>query len=374
MRKIDLDNFQKPYENSSVESFDNRFYSAIGADIPSAEKLANEILNDLDTNTFGINWWTNLPVQERILIGDYLYQCATSIETNIVEAKLHLLEWIDSNEKNSEYTSALLTNKTFPQSPIEELYRKLEELHVCGFFRAIGSSLDCVGALIIGILALPLRKQKSLRKSDIKMAEEALSDISDSGGMKTELQLEFRDFFSQAKLSVGPTDWLEWSDQNRNMYVHRGRRIIQSTVTPRKPILYDARGQEILRFKSTMHLAKYPDRSDAEAFIKGADVNLSENAEDTLKGVFKSCRNLIEILTEKLLSIWQVRRNDPSILEQPEKHWDSKIKSCNFNGYDKNILNKKKDVAFVSPILSKRMLSAAALDHQRILWSNSRWI
>ena len=49
----------------------------------------------------------------------------------------------------------------------DELPRKLEDMHICGFFRAIGSSLDCLGAAIIGVLALP----NNLRKADIGDAE-----------------------------------------------------------------------------------------------------------------------------------------------------------------------------------------------------------
>lgn len=89
MRREDLRHFEEPYVESRVE-VDRRFHASIGADVPSASVQVREILNDLEYVTHGIRWW-DLPDEERILISDYLYQCAFAIETNLVEAKLHIL-------------------------------------------------------------------------------------------------------------------------------------------------------------------------------------------------------------------------------------------------------------------------------------------
>lgn len=182
MRKEDIDKLSKPY-NSDKKKFDRRFNSAIEADVPSAEKLVEEIFGDFDSSSYGIRWWNSLPTQERILIGDYLYQCANGIETNLAEAKLHYLEWCDAKEKSDErIVNAIFRDSTgnlkvkMPpsQTPLDDLSRKLESLHICGFFRAIGSTLDCLGASIIAVLALPV----SLRRSDIAKAEKALLKLA----------------------------------------------------------------------------------------------------------------------------------------------------------------------------------------------------
>ncbi len=71
MRQQEIELLEKPYDktlSNEVNFFDN----AIGASLRSANRLAKEILNDLDTTTFGVGWWSNLPTQERILIGDPL--------------------------------------------------------------------------------------------------------------------------------------------------------------------------------------------------------------------------------------------------------------------------------------------------------------
>ena len=101
MRQEEIDILKVPYAQEKNQ-IDRRFHSSIGADIPSAAKLVNEIFHDFDATFFGVSWWTSLPTEERILISDYLYQCANSIEVNLAEAKLHYMEWLDARNQANE--------------------------------------------------------------------------------------------------------------------------------------------------------------------------------------------------------------------------------------------------------------------------------
>src|SRR5215211_6848539 len=100
MRREDTMKLNEPYTDLRDE-LDRRFEASIEADVPSAGKLFLEIFHDLDTKSFGISWWGSVPVEERILISDYLYQCAEGVEKNLAEAKLHYLEWFDAREKQN---------------------------------------------------------------------------------------------------------------------------------------------------------------------------------------------------------------------------------------------------------------------------------
>jgi hypothetical protein len=218
-------------------------------------------------------------------------------------------------------------------------------------------------------LALPI----SLRRSDIGKAESSLSKIVSKGDSGSALQIVFRDFFDGVKKSCGVEDWLEWSDQYRNMYVHRGRRTIHNQINARQTNLLASRGLSFIETESITQLAKYPDRSDVEAFIKSKNINLSEDAPTTLCGVFRSCKELNEKICERLVEIWQQRRTDPSLIEQPIKQWDNKIRPCNFDGYQPNSKPLNAKQIRVNPILARRMQASAVLDHQRNLWNNSDW-
>jgi len=376
MRQEDINKLNEPYTNSRVE-IGRRFHSSIGADIPSAGALVKEIFGDLDTQSFGIYWWASVNVEERILISDYLYQCAESIETNLVEAKLHYLEWLHARERHNERIADVISRTPYGEiqgqmppskAPIDDLPNKLEGMHVCGFFRAIGSSLDCLGGAIINVLGL----SSPLRWNDIGAAGSALKKLTALGTQGSQVQLDFRDFYETVKKSSGPEDWLEWTTQYRNMFVHRGRRIISNQLIPREVRLYDSAGQVIPRMTSTMHLAKYPDKSDMEAWIR-KDVVLNEDADITLRGIFKSCRDFEESICERLVSIWLERRKTPSLIEQPSSQWNKEPKACKFAGYKPEAEPLRADEIVCNPTLHHRMLAAAVDDAHRSLWANSKW-
>lgn len=377
MRREEMEILSQPYTHPKGEGRDTRFQVSIGADIPSANQLATEIFNDLSTQSFGISWWASVPVHERILISDYLYQCVSSIETNLAEAKLHYWGFLYSRENENRrlaegrYTDSNGNpNWKMPTSetPMDDLYKRLEGLHTCGFFQAIGSSLDCLGGAIIGVLAL----NAPLRWNDLTAAEKALGNIKNPKNPGEQLQADFLQFFRQVKASCGPTDWLEWATQYRNMYIHRGRRTVFSNVAAKDSGIVDSRGNIIPRITSTLHLADYPDKSDMEAMILGPGF-LDEDAEITLAGIFKSCRDLGEVICERLISIWSDRRATPSLLEQPVSQWRKDSKDCAFNGYDSTAQPPGFDVFMSHPSLLRRAYAASADDAHHQLWDNTKW-
>jgi hypothetical protein len=377
MRKQELNKLNEPY-TAPKDHIDRRFESAIGAVIPSASKLAIEILGDLDEQSFGISWWPSVPVEQRILIGDYLYQCADGIVTNLVEARLHYWEWVEAREKTNDRIADSIKidplGNPYQKLPpalaaIDELPYKQEAMHICGFFRSIGSTLDCLGGVIIGVLGLTT----SLRKNDILRARSALVKIKNPKTDGEQLQAQFREFLEAEIHRNGPENWLEWADQYRNMFVHRGRRLTTNLTLRREGLLYNPQGEEILRATSSLHLAKHPDKSDIEALIR-KDMVLDEDADITFRGVFQSCRDLNEAVCERLLCIWNDRRKNPALIVQPRTQWDMNIRPCAFAGYDSNAEPFDADEITGHPVFRHRMLAAAADDaHFNQVWTNSIW-
>jgi hypothetical protein len=376
MRREDIKRFEEPYADDRIEA-DRRFHKFNQADIPGANTLVREILHDLDESTYGVRWMTGLPDQERVLISDYLYQCAYSIETNMVEAKLHILEWLDARDKHNKriadvvsYEGGELKQKMPPAlAPIDELPSRLGDLHVCGFFQAIGSSLDCLSALVVGVLGLPT----GLRRCDVGTMEAALERIPKTAPAQ---QSGFPDFYDSTKSGAGPDDWLNWTNQVRNMLIHRGRRIIHHSLVQRANPLLDSKGKTILRCDATTHLPKDPDRTDVEAWIRSPDIVLSEDAGVTLNGVFVSCSKFEREICERLVSVWQDRRTNPALIAQPDLQWDQNIRSSNFNGYKPSggALRGPGVVVMSNPIVVQRMKSSAVMDQQRSLWTGSPYV
>ncbi len=157
------------------------------------------------------------------------------------------------------------------------------------------------------------------------------------------------------------------------MYVHRGRRMISNKTSAREVRLYDPNGNWIPRSEITTHLAKFPDRTDVEAFIKAEDIILNEDAQITLTGIFESCRTLNEKICKQLLSIWKERRKNPSLLEQPQKQWANLPKDCNFTGCNPKAKSFNMDIIQGHPNVLKRMRTASVFGSQRSFWANSKW-
>ena len=80
-----------------------------------------------------------------------------------------------------------------------------------------------------------------------------------------------------------------------------------------------------------------------------------------------------EILCKQLLKIWNERRNNPSLLEQPQIQWDDNIRPCKFFGYDQNAMSINADVMICNPIARHRMLASSLEDKQRSFWNASKW-
>lgn len=63
--------------------------------LPAVHQLQRRVFADLDETRHGVGWWAPHPGTSRqILIRDHLVQCITSVEVNLVDARLHL-QWRD---------------------------------------------------------------------------------------------------------------------------------------------------------------------------------------------------------------------------------------------------------------------------------------
>jgi hypothetical protein len=160
--------------------------------------------------------------------------------------------------------------------------------------------------------------------------------------------------------------------QYRNMFVHRGRRVIYNQIKPRDVLLLDHMEQIIPRSTSSLHMATHPDKSDAEALIRNKIV-LNEDADVTFNGIFGSCRDVLDVVSERLVSIWKERRAAPTLILQPASQWSGSFRPCQFTGYTPNAEPLGADMMIGHPVLRHRMLSASVDDAHRGLWVNSKW-
>jgi len=259
MRTEDFNALNVPVpENDTIDAV---FPRALGVEIPALRQLYREVFDDLDEVVYGVRWWANhLGTTRRILVSHHLVQCIRSVETNLVEASLHLLEATDYWARESDFHAEFVQRRPGgglryePRgraSASEDLSRWLATAHVVGFARALGSTLDCLGASIVGVLALP----QDLRFADFGRAQRALASA------RHPLQQAFAQRLAAVIAAVGPAGWLPWALALRNMYVHRGRRTHVWQLLPRPERLFGPDGQVIPRMMAIEQLPADPERS-----------------------------------------------------------------------------------------------------------------
>jgi hypothetical protein len=368
-----LDGLANPYPPGD-ENREGRFAIALGVLIPDAITLHEELIGDLDPDKLGVGWWAPYPDEaRRMLISDHLLQCALSIQINLVEAKLHFLELEDAWRQRSDLFSDsvdMRSGKIFLRrppvvSPRDELPLKLSALHTAGFFRALGGTLDCLGATIIGVSALPV----AILTSDLKRARQAFP--SDPGTEGAALQLNLSKTLERAIGSFGPPGWLEWATDFRNMLVHRGRRADIGEFLPEPSPILDSRGRTIIRTRTIQRLPRDPGRSEIEVLLHRANaLVLTEQARDTLEGLLDTTIKLLNDVVGELLILWRTRRANPELLAQPREQWlgGPSAESTGFEGYKPGSYDYNPGALIAAPGLITRLRAAALSDQQRYRW------
>jgi len=335
VREEDLRKLEDPYPETGDD--ETAFAKALGADCEKMHGLANAIARDLDPIDFGIGWWASgsLDLHRRILIGDYLVSVSRAVETNMVEARLHLLEAEDawSRQSGSIRTSLRTTGSavTKPDCPADELLFYLGPFNAAGVIRALASAMDCLAGVIIGTTGIPL----NIVRADWRHISQ-FSFKSSSGALGAQ-QLVIKSA-NDAIQDAGPLGWLDWLLSMRNMLVHRGRRLVTYNIRP----LGGGKLTIAVQSESDALVAEYllpndPQSTDADVWrLLGPDQSLlTEPAVLTLGGCLRSVKFVVESVAEAATFLWESRRASPTIIDQPEMQWPiiAPPNSTIFSGY-----------------------------------------
>ena len=374
MRREDFDQFNISYDGLDSSGRELRSREALGVRTPAAHAVFEEIAADLSNTLFGIGWWAPHPDKHRrILIADQLVLCAQSVEANVVEARLHLLELREARDKAAALMRGRVTATSAgarlqaAERAGDELPAAMATLHMGGLLRAIGSALDCLAGVTIGVAAIPL----SILRADFSRVLNFLRVLvpADEG---TRAQGEIGKSILVAIERVGPPGWLAWALDYRNMLVHRGRQMTMTHLLPEKSPILSATGLPTVYSRPVVLLPNDPGRSEVEVLLD-APANhfmLTEDATLTVEGVYESTVQLVEAASLVLLDLWRRRRNSPSLLVQPKKQWERipATQPCGFAGYAPGTIEMAREGMHVHSLFYRRLLAAALTDPQRGEW------
>lgn len=378
MRTADLARLNKPYPET-LDPIDADAMEAIPLRLPNWTNLENEVFADFTMqHPYGIGWWAPDPgARCRILISDQLYCCLVSVPSNMTEAVLHWLEYLDASDRDSaRFADAVKMTPSGPtmsppkpRTAYEQLGPDFMRIHQAGIIRALASALDCLAGVIIGVAALPL----SILRADFAKARRKFGTIDGAGSDGASIQAQLSRRLEATIADVGPPGWLDWTLDFRNMLVHRGRRIELGQYLPLEPVLYGPDGHPAQPARRISHLPRDPGRSDVEVFLDGTPGNLvlHEEATRTLEGLMRCTTNLLETTATYMLEFWRWRRAHPADLRQPQTQWPDgpSIQSTGFNGYAPNSPHFNPQIGMMHPVNERRFRAAALDDAARPQWT-----
>jgi hypothetical protein len=377
MRPNELANLDVPYTDDDARPLDDRFVDALGLGLRHLRRLRSEVDRDQDEAHHGIRWWA-IPLKHRVLIGDFLLDSISGVEVNLVEAQLHYWELLDWSDRDAEFIgrSQIVPGAQPPvrlpprTAPKDDLPAYLINLHTAGILRALGSALDCLAAVIVGVLPLPRPIMKSSFTRDLLSALDTLPTLVQARSPGERVQGGFRDAFLDELRKAGPEHWHEWVIGYRNMLMHRGRRKDTSTLVPRP-------GPPV-RVGVERVLPADPELSQVEAWARWGDLIgcgqgsycLQERAEETLRRAVGAVARLAARTCELLERVWHERRCNPLCLPQPERQWVAipSIPPCGFAGFLPGSFASQPDALIGNPGILRRMRIAALDNESSNLW------
>lgn len=373
MKKSDVDRFIKEYAGEQGLVKRGPFTHALGINPEAIVTLHELIFNDFDQKTYGIGWWKNyepsLDWKQRVLISDQLFKCVSTAEDNLIDLHLHFLEAQDCWEKyNSHVADSVTSNpdgklipNVRPPNALADLNINLTNIHIAGFFRAVGSIADCLAGAIVGVVGLRL----DLKRADLERTRKHFQKEKNL----TILQKEFGEKLEAQIQEAGPDGWLSWAMQHRNMMVHRARRFTMDThmiySLPRPS------SNSLITTKAFHHLVLNPELSDIEALVQNdLELLLGESAETTMRGILGSLQTFLDSCVVELAEIWKKRKADPFLIPQPAFQWREAPASATekFAGYSPALmLPEYKEILSSGQMLFR--MKSASLDRDEI----KRW-
>lgn len=375
MLESDLEKLKRPFTDDDARTYDDRFADALGVGLRPLRSLRDAIQADMDQTVHGIGWWEPfLDFKHRVLVSDHLVESVVSVETNLVEAKLHVLELHDWWERASAFrrkgevsAEAPHFKHPVPTSPADWLPDRMVDLHIAGAARALASTLDCLAAVIIGVLPL----SADILRADFTRTVGRLGASADAGQSESAApDAKFAADFMQLLGRSGPAGWHRWLMTFRNMLVHRARRLCVSSVSAQAKVL-DAEGNAVFRAESVRLLPAEPELSEIESWAqtRSSPFLLQEPALVTVPRLLGSTTKLISDASEALERIWERRRANPDLIPQPASQWKHGPRDrCNFAGYEPGSAPVRFELMNSSPVVVQRLRGAGLEPRHRSKW------
>lgn len=306
----------------------------------STQEMLDLLHADLDVERGGCSWWHDYELDKSAVIGimDYHYGVARALSNNMHSMAVHVADLREQRYVDDLWlrTRARQAAGGLPDTRRNGADARREariRAHTAGVLRAAGSCLDNLATLVAGIggmktnlkrvdlgTLLPLETGPTYPELVVRkrlgLSVGVLEADDPQGGLLRAVR--------SSLLSAGPEGWLDWTQGSRNDVVHREARMHLTAMTDDGQI--------------AVLLQRQPNLPEAQGMKDAGDITkflLTEDALSTLDGIVDSINTSTVGSLLACSSLWNRRRDDPSLIVQPTEQWMAKKppKHVEFNGY-----------------------------------------
>jgi hypothetical protein len=327
------------------------YVDSLGVQSGRLRALTDRLESDFRASDGGYGTLQALVMPQRAIVSDQILGGAQGTTRNLLEARLH------ERDVNSLLAEGVPLDEPTPEG--HERDAKID-MGFVGFFRGLGSALDCIAGTAIGVLRLPF----SIRRASFSK----LLGLNENLAGQHQSWNELKELI--AEQADEPPGWLRWTLEMRHAFMHRPR--LMSLMLPREapepPLWLPNPAKRLLmreRLRFDPHFRRRPWLPDmqhlADPQLGGfPQAVLGERATQTVRGCFEATNMLTERLAELLLAKWD--DEDVAAISPPDQTWitDAPL-DLEFGGFAPASFPSKLSAGLISPHDAERIRLAAEL-------------
>lgn len=353
---------ESPTERNTIATVEHS-YALISPATKATTEFSAGLIDDLRPEVWGHSENDGDAADLR----DYVFGCASGIETNLQSiAYHHAAHKGMRNAHDADMVRYMKAHRVPYPKPRERRYdeRAVEiRVHFDGIVQAIGSTLDCLSAVIVGLSGMAIQVRKADLTSVVRPALDIGGPFPDSlervlrkapNEELAQIQESAAGGLAGALRSAGPDGWLDWTLGMRNMVVHRERRnqFVMFDGSPPRPRSVSPRNPHASNMSATRAA-----QSDFESFF------ISEDNLGIADGIVGSLRDSIVGSIEVLARTWNRRKALGDLGTVPVAiQWKDAQTDPGFTGYAPGSVTFPKGSSLhMNPVDAERMRRAGLL-------------
>jgi hypothetical protein len=264
----------------------------LGLTVASLDALGERLNADFRGETWGFAQFADVGDRRlQSIISDQVLAASEAILTNLLETRVAEMDYGEATAGGARYGVGI------------DLEDVREDSQIVEFYRAFGSTLDCLAGVSVGVLRIPRSVVKaSMRRDLFDLDPSKTSDPATANAWGL-----FRRRLDE--LRGGPPDrWMDRALLYRDAAVHRPRQLNMQLQRPSMTPLLLPPSAAHLTWRFDTHLRRKPWLPDLEHLAADEPIErlyLHEPAATTMRGLIERLNEAVETLARELLEVWE---------------------------------------------------------------------